>query len=394
MEKQKLIMILGLAGFTVWADNWVVSPILPAIADDLGQEVTRAGLLITAYMLPFGLFQLVFGPLADRYGKRQVLSGTMVFFTAATALCAVAFGFNDLTVYRALTGVFAASVMPVSMALIGDMVPLPERQAAIGTFMGIAFLGQGLSMAIGGTTAYFLSWRGVFGIYSVLAAFSTTLLFVAGRHYPTAKNPGSSFLGPYGRLLKTPASLRLYLIVLLQGILIIGSFSYLGAYISKTYQYNYLYIGLIMTAFGIGAMIGARMSGKLGRSLPQKNLVVSGFTIASAANVVLYFLGYQLGFLILGVTLLGFGLMLAYSTILTIATEFAAQARGAAMSLAAFCFMGGGGVGTAIGGKVIDAAGFNLFYLYYGLGLIALAALAAFWVTAQKVSKAPIEAVR
>src|SRR4030042_7150813 len=132
MGKQKLIMILGLAGVTVMADNWVVSPILPAIADDLGQEVTRAGLLITAYMLPFGLFQLVFGPMADRYGKRQVLSGTMLLFTAATALCAVAFGFNDLTVYRALTGVFAASVMPVSLALIGDMVPLPDRRAASG----------------------------------------------------------------------------------------------------------------------------------------------------------------------------------------------------------------------------------------------------------------------
>ncbi|MEW5961682.1 MAG: MFS transporter, partial [Chloroflexota bacterium] len=79
MKKQTLIMILGLAGFTVMADNWVVSPILPAIAGDLGQEVTRAGLLITAYMLPFGLFQLVFGPLADRYGKRQVLAGTMLF---------------------------------------------------------------------------------------------------------------------------------------------------------------------------------------------------------------------------------------------------------------------------------------------------------------------------
>ena len=83
------------------------------------------------------------------------------------------------------------------------------------------------------------------------------------------------------------------------------------------------------------AMIGGRMSGKLGRSLPQKNLVVSGLTIAFAANGVLYFLGYQLEFLILGVTLLGFGLMLAHSTLLTIATEFAAQARGAAISLAA-----------------------------------------------------------
>jgi predicted MFS family arabinose efflux permease len=148
-----------------------------------------------------------------------------------------------------------------------------------------------------------------------------------------------------------------------------------------------------MTAFGIAAMIGGRMSGKLSRSLPQKNLVVSGLTIASAANVVLYFLGHQFGFLLLAVTLLGFGLMLAHSTLLTIATEFAAQARGAAMSLAAFCFMGGGGVGTAIGGKLIDATGFNLFYLYYGLGLIALAVLATIWVTAQKVSKAPLEAV-
>ncbi len=218
------------------------------------------------------------------------------------------------------------------------------------------------------------------------------MLVVAGRHYPSAKNPSSSFFGPYGRLLRTPASLRLYLIILLEGILIIGSFSYLGAYISKTYQYNYFYIGLIMTAFGIAAMVGGRMSGKLGRSLPQKNLVVSGLTIASAANVVLYFLGYQLGFLILAVTLLGFSLIFVHSTLITIATEFAAQARGAAMSLVAFCFMGGGGVGTAIGGKVIDAAGFNLFYLYYGLGLIALAALAAIWMTAQEGSKTPIEA--
>src|SRR4030042_2514261 len=101
MGKQKLIMILGLAGFTVMADNWVVSPILPAIADHLGQEVTRAGLLITAYMLPFGLFPLVFGPLADRYGKRQVLSGTMLLFTAGTPLCARAFGFTGLTASRA-----------------------------------------------------------------------------------------------------------------------------------------------------------------------------------------------------------------------------------------------------------------------------------------------------
>lgn len=148
-----------------------------------------------------------------------------------------------------------------------------------------------------------------------------------------------------------------------------------------------------MTAFGLAAMIGGRVSGKLGWSLQQKNLVVSGLSIASAANVVLYFLGYQLGFLILAVTLLGFGLMLAHATLLTLATEFAAQARGAAMSLAAFCFMGGGGVGTAIGGKVIEATGFNLFYLYYGFALIVLAGLAAIGMTAKEEIKTAVKAV-
>lgn len=387
MKKNKLIMILGLAGFIVVADNWVISPILPAIAGDLHQEVTKVGLLITSYMLPFGLFQLIFGPLADRYGKKQVISVAMLLFTFSTALCAVAYGFTSLTVYRALTGVFAASVIPVSLALIADTVQLPERQVAIGTFMGISFLGQGLSMAIGGTTAYFLSWRWVFGLYSVLAAISTAFLLIAGRQYQSVKNPGSSFLKPYGHLLKSSVSLRLYLVVLLEGILIIGSFSYLGAYISKMYHYNYFYIGLIMTAFGIAAVIGGRTSGKLAVRCGQKKLVVSGLILASAADILLYFQGDKLEFLILAISVIGFGFMLAHSTLLTIATEFAAQSRGAAMSLIAFCFMGGGGIGTAMGGKVIDVFAFNLFYLYYGLTLLALAVLTLAWVNDQAVSK-------
>jgi len=390
VKKNKIIMILGLAGFIVVADNWVISPILPAIAGDLHQEVTKVGLLITSYMIPFGLFQLIFGPLSDRYGKKLVISVAMLLFTFSTALCAVAFGFTNLAVYRALTGVFAASVIPVSLALIADMVQLPERQAAIGTFMGISFLGQGLSMAIGGTTAYFLSWRWVFGIYSVLAAISTTLLLITGRHYQSVKNPGSSFFTPYGRLLKSSVSLRLYLVVLSEGILIIGSFSYLGAYISKMYQYNYFYIGLIMTAFGIAAVIGGRTSGKFAARCGQKKLVVSGLTLASAAEILLYFQGDKLWFLILAISVIGFGFMLAHSTLLTIATEFAAQARGAAMSLISFCFMGGGGIGTAIGGKVIDVFTFDLFYLYYGLTLLVLAALASVWVNAQAISKTQV----
>jgi MFS family permease len=153
LRKNKIVILLGFLGFIVMADNWVVSPILPAISENIGVAVERAGLLIAAYMIPFGIFQIIFGPLADRYGKKQVITFSIILFSIATGMCAAGFGLTDLAIYRALTGIFAAAVMPISLALIGDIFPVEQRQGAIGTFMGISFLGQGLSMVTGGAIA-------------------------------------------------------------------------------------------------------------------------------------------------------------------------------------------------------------------------------------------------
>ena len=90
MDKKKIILILGFAGFIAMADNWVVSPILPSIAQNLNVNVASASIIITAYMLPFGLFQLLYGYLAERFGKRQIITLSNSLFTIATALCAFA----------------------------------------------------------------------------------------------------------------------------------------------------------------------------------------------------------------------------------------------------------------------------------------------------------------
>ncbi len=390
MKTKTTILILGLAGFTVLADNWVVSPILPAISAYFNEQVSRAGLLITAYMIPFGLFQLIFGPLADRFGKRQVISLAMLFFSISAILCSIADNLSELSIYRALTGIFAASVIPISLALIGDLVPLSQRQSAIGSFMGISFLGQGLSMAIGGTVAYFLNWRGVFAIYALLAIIPTVMLFTIGRQIPSQKNPNSKLLAPYVKLLSNPISLRTYLIISFEGIFIIGTFSYLGSFISKVYHFNYLYIGIIMTAFGLIAIIGGRLSGRLAAKWGRKTVLTLGLFLATAADILFYTVGGILPALVLGIALLGLGFILAHSTLLTIATEFAAHSRGAAMSLVAFSLMGGGGIGTAIGGRVIASFGFSAFFELYAVGLTVLgvAALLLVSTTAKTIRKA------
>ncbi|MCM2286179.1 MAG: MFS transporter [Desulfobacula sp.] len=369
MNNNKIIILLGLLGFIVMADNWVVSPILPAIAQSLGIPVENAGILISAYMIPFGIFQIIYGPLADRFGKKQIITFAILFFTVATGLCALAGSLNGLSVYRALTGIFAAAVMPICIALIGDLVPLEKRQMAIGTFMGIAFLGQGLSMITGGAISYFLSWRGVFAVYAVLSLIPLVLILKNYRHLPDTRNPRSRFLKPYKELLSQKKSLFTYILILLEGMFIIGSFSFLGAYISKTYAFNYLSIGAVMTTFGVMSIVGGRLGGKLVLKTGPRALLTLGLTLALTADLVIYFSGQSIGLLIFGIGLLGLGFIFAHSTLLTRATEFAQKARGTAMSLVAFCFMGGGGVGTALGGKIASAHGLPSLFLIYGVML-------------------------
>lgn len=369
INKNSIVLLLGLAGFIVMADNWVVSPILPAIAKNLNVEIAKAGLLITAYMIPFGIFQIIFGPLADRYGKKQVITFSLIMFTIATGLCALGTSLTNLAIYRGLTGIFAASVMPISLALIGDVFHMEERQQAIGTFMGISFLGQGLSMAIGGTIAYFLNWKGVFITYAILSLIPTILLISNYKKLPSEKNPNIEILKPYFRLLSNSKSLFTYLIVLLEGTFIVGSFSYIGSYIAKTYEYNYFKIGMILTAFGVMSVIGGRISGKFSKKYGQKKVLSTGLLSAAVADIIIFCFGSNIYLLILGVALLGLGFILTHSTLLTRATGFAQKSRGAAMSLVAFCFMGGGGVGTAIGGKIILAYSLNSLFIIYGIAL-------------------------
>ena len=372
MKKSSILAILGLSGFVVMADNWVVSPILPSIAAGIGVDPVKAGLLITAYMIPFGVFQLVFGPLADRFGKRQVITVAMIAFTIGTGLSALGATLTGLALYRALTGVFAASVMPISLALIADLFPMAERQSAIGTFMGVSFLGQGLSMAIGGTIAYLVSWRGVFATYAGLSVIATTLLLSIGSRIPSQRNPQSKMIEPFAGLLAKRASVLTYVVVLLEGFLILGSFSYLGAYIARNYHFDNLIIGLIMTAFGVMAVLGGRLSGRLAARFGRRSVLTVGLLLACIADAVVFFTDGVLPALIAGVGLLGIGFMLAHSTLLTIATEFASAARGMAMSLVAFAFMGGGGIGTALGGRLITTGGFSLLYGVYSLALAVL----------------------
>lgn len=166
-NKNKMLLVLGLMAFLANGDNYAAAPLLLNIAKDLNLNVETAAMSVTAYMLSFGAFTLLFGPLADRYGKVRVINTAAMGTAVFSILGGFAFNLPSLIFLRAMNGAFGAGIFPVTMALVGQSFDDANRQKALGKVMGMMFLGGATATAVGGALAYFGSWRLVYIIYGV-----------------------------------------------------------------------------------------------------------------------------------------------------------------------------------------------------------------------------------
>jgi MFS family permease len=176
-KKNKMILILGTMAFLANGDNYAAAPLIINIANDLNLTISVAAMSVTAYMLSFGVFTLIFGPLSDRYGKVKIINiaalGTAIF----SMLGALSFNLPSLIFFRAMNGAFAAGIFPVTMALVGQIFDNENRHKALGKVMGLMFLGGATATAIGGALAYFGSWRLVYVIYGIAELILAIVMF-------------------------------------------------------------------------------------------------------------------------------------------------------------------------------------------------------------------------
>src|SRR5204863_3520741 len=97
-------LVLGLAAFMVQADARVIDPLLHVIARDFHTTPPAAAIVISSYALPYGLFQLLYGPLGDRIGKLRVMAACLAVFSIGTFACAFVPSIPIFAVLRFLTG--------------------------------------------------------------------------------------------------------------------------------------------------------------------------------------------------------------------------------------------------------------------------------------------------
>lgn len=385
--QRNVVVTLGFCGLVSAADNWFVSPALPAIAQALAIAPSAAAVILTAYLVPYGLLQPLCGAVGDAVGRVRLLRIIVAGLAASTIICSIAPTLEALVAARIITGCFAAGIITVSQAIVGDVVGEQDRQGAIGLLMGITFTGQGLSAGLGGIICDLVGWRAAFvcfGILGALAWLGTMRLREPG------KKPGSSsselaepfrpaeFLSNAARIFFGHGR-AVYITACSTGIIFLGVYGFMGTFLAERCGLASTQAGLLMMFYGLACLAGGSVSGRIGAVRGSRGVIAVGETSGIAACALLS-TSVLTGSWIpaLGAAAcLGFGYILVQPTLVTLSMDIDPRHSGLCTGLIGLGVFAGGGVGSVVGGALIGAGGYLALWIAAGIALACQALFAA-----------------
>lgn len=164
----------------------VVNVALPEIGKDLDADVTGLQWVINGYLLTLSSLILLGGSLGDHYGRRRIFTIGVIWFTGASALCALAPSIEILVAARLVQGVGGALLTPGSLAIIEATFHRDDRARAIGAWSALGGVAAAVGPLLGGYLIEAVSWRAIFLINLPLGAF---VVYQARRHVPETRDP-------------------------------------------------------------------------------------------------------------------------------------------------------------------------------------------------------------
>jgi predicted MFS family arabinose efflux permease len=353
----------------------MVAPILPQLARVFHTDSGMIGLAVPAYLVPYGVMTLLWGPLSDRIGRRPIILGSLIAFAALTAGTALSDTAATFILMRVLTGAAASGVVPISLALIGDVYPFAQRGRALGWLFGGMAGGIAVGSTAGALAEPFIGWTGLFlvsGAGILAIAVLAMLLLPASR--PVRDAPSwSVVVAGYRHLISTARGRRTYGYVLLNAVLHSGIYTWLGLYLALRFGLGPVGVGLALLGYGVPGFLFGPIIGKLADRYGRARIIPAGVLVAALCALTLA-LDLPLPVVAVAIAVLSLGYDMTQPLLGGIVTDLPGT-LGQAVGLMAFVLFLGFGLGSLVFQALLPA-GFPIAFAVFGAAALLAAGIA------------------
>jgi predicted MFS family arabinose efflux permease len=355
-QRERLLRMLALVTFIIFFQAYMVAPIIPTLANTFGTSVEKVGLIVPAYLIPYGVATLIFGLLADRLGIHRVLFASLAGFAVLTALTATAASIEQIAIWRSLTGLGASGVVPLGLTLVGRLFPYEQRGRPLGWLFGAMAGGMAFGAPLGAILVPFITWQGLFLVVSATSAGILLLFLPYGPTIAAAVQPITGTFGDlyrgYMSLLGTPRGQRTYIYVLINSMFHSGVFTWLGVYFEQRYGVRPVGVGLALLGYGVPGFLLGPLIGRAADRWGRAKLLPIGLGLSAVAAALLI-----LGFPVVLAPVLAMVLSLGYDMTQPlfggIVTSLGDKRPGQAMGLNVFMLFVGFGLGSLVFGEIL-----------------------------------------
>lgn len=382
----RLVLVLAAAGFASSFALRSAEPLVGVLARDLESDPHTVALLSAAFALPYALIQPILGPVGDALGKERVLVAVLAALTVALIGCSAAPNLELLFGLRMIAGAAAGGCIPLSLAMLGDRVPIAQRQVAISRFLVAVILGQLLGSTFAGLIEAFVGWRGVFastGIVAALGCATTLFGFDKDNRAPPRPIEVRQAIARYGSLIANPRARLLFSAVFVEGVAIFGVLPYIAPLLAARGEGGPREAGLVLAGFAVGGLLYSLMVPLMLRFLGIYRMLIVGGAICAVALLIVGLAGNWPVDCAAFVGL-GLGFYMLHNTYQVQVTELSSTARASAVALHAFSYFCGQAISVAIFGFTLEHLG-----QFPALSLCAAVIFAVGVVTSIRLAQRP-----
>ncbi len=381
-----MLRLIGLAAFCSMASMRVCDPMLVSLAQEFAVTTGDASAVISAFAVAYGVLQLFYGPLGDRFGKVRVIISATCACAVFSALTALSPSLPVLVVARALMGAAAAGIIPLSMAWIGDNVPYEQRQETLAQLMVATVSGMMAGQWFGGFAVEALGWRAAFAVLSLLFLVAAGMLLQqvrsmaahAAASVDAAPLPPpfslSAYLASTARLLRMPRVRWVLAVVAVEGALGFGTLAFVPARMVDGFGLSASAAGGVMVLYGVGGLVYSMLARRWLALLGERGLALVGGVLI-AAGLLLLAWGTVVAWAAFGCFMAGVGFYMLHNTLQVQATQMAPEARGTAVTLFACLLFLGQSCGVLIVAASVDRGWISPVFSAAALGVVVLGVL-------------------